>query len=534
MLFNSYSFLFLFLPIVLMVWLKVRTASNAAWPVGWLVVASLVYYGCWKPKFLLLLLFSVLVNLVFGKLLITGGFSRLRSRWVLAGGVVFNLCLLGYFKYAGFLVVNFNSLFGAGIPVPDIVLPIGISFITFQKIAFLVDAHRGEVKNFSLLNYALFVTFFPQLIAGPIVHHAELLPQLDGSRKRDARSDVAIGISIFIVGLFKKVIVADALAVYANAGFEMVKAGDPIGAASAWIAVISFSLQLYYDFSGYSDMAVGLGRMFGIILPVNFNSPYKATSIIDFWRRWHMSLSRFLRDYLYIPLGGGRCGTVRRHLNLMITMLLGGLWHGANWTFVVWGGLHGALLVGNHAWKALPLSNHRLLHGPAARRLSIALTFVVVTIIWVPFRAETMTEAGRMLTALFPTDGTFFSSLSGMWKAQFSRVFSGQGLAEWFLARELWPPVLPPHFLAQSAKPAGLLLAIVLTATFLFPNTSRIFQRFDPVLGLRNDGKDATQGSRIDSSLAALDWRVAFVLAIMLVASVMGLSRVSPFLYFQF
>ena len=254
------------------------------------------------------------------------------------GGIIFNLCLLGYFKYAGFFVANVDNVFGAQWVVPSIILPIGISFITFQKIAFLVDAHRGLVRNFTLLNYAFFVTFFPQLIAGPITHHSEIMPQIGPAQRRDLTADLAVGISIFVVGLFKKVVIADSLAIYADAGYSMLRAGHPLDSASAWVTVLCYSFQLYYDFSGYSDMAVGLARMFGFRLPVNFYSPYKSTSIIDFWRRWHITLSRFLRDYLYIPLGGNRHGPVRRYLNLGIVMLLGGFWHGANWTFVVWGG----------------------------------------------------------------------------------------------------------------------------------------------------------------------------------------------------
>ena len=388
MLFNSYIFIFGFLPVVLAIYLLVRHSKNPLWPVGWLVLASLFYYGWWQPRFLLLLLFSITVNLAFGKLLLDGGLSRKWSRIVLTAGVVFNLSLLGYFKYAGFFVANVNEVVGTQWTVPSIVLPIGISFITFQKIAFLVDAYRGLVRNFTLLNYALFVTFFPQLIAGPIVHHAEIMPQLRSAMWRDFSADFAVGSSIFIIGLFKKVVIADTFAVYADAGYAAVKAGHPLDGASAWITVLSYGFQLYYDFSGYSDMAVGLGRMFGIRLPINFYSPYQATSIIDFWRRWHMSLSRFLRDYLYFPLGGGRRGPVRRYVNLMIVMLLGGLWHGANWTFVVWGGAHGLMLIVNHAWNALPLSRHPVMATLPARALAIAVTFLLVMLAWVPFRAE--------------------------------------------------------------------------------------------------------------------------------------------------
>src|SRR5262245_1601463 len=240
--------------------------------------------------------------------MIDGGLSRRQSRAVLTAGILFNICLLGYFKYAGFLVANADHVFGLHWAMPNIILPIGISFITFQKIAFLVDAYRGLVRNFTLLNYSFFVSFFPQLIAGPITHHSEIMPQIGPSQRRDFAADLAVGFSIFVVGLFKKVVIADSLAIYADAGYATVRAGHPLDSASAWITVLCYSFQLYYDFSGYSDMAVGLARMFGFELPVNFYSPYKASSIIDFWWRWHITLSRFLRDYLYIPLGGNRHG----------------------------------------------------------------------------------------------------------------------------------------------------------------------------------------------------------------------------------
>jgi len=532
MLFNSYVFIFAFLPLVLAGYAWARRRGDRRWVIAWLVIASLFYYAWWKPEFLLLLLLSVSVNAVFGKLLCNGRLSRRASGVALAAGIVFNLGLLGYFKYAMFFTQNLNDLFGAGLTVPKIILPIGISFITFQKIAFLVDAHRGLVRNFSLQSYALFVTFFPQLIAGPIVHHAEMMPQFEKKPADNAfAADLAVGLSIFCVGLFKKVVVADSLAVYADAGYGMLKAGQPMDFMSAWITVLAYCFQLYYDFSGYSDMAVGLGRMFGIRLPVNFHSPYKAASIVDFWRRWHMTLSRFLRDYLYIPLGGNRVGRVRQAANLAIVMLLGGLWHGANWTFVVWGGVHGVLLGINHAWNQLAVSRWRVFASLPVRLVFVALTFLAVTLAWVPFRADTLADAGRMMAALFPTGGSGLAgvkaSVDHFMLAQ-TAIFKDLGdFGFWFKARELWPNVLPQDFLAEQ-KPVGLLLCGAAMATFLLPNTSQIFGRFEPVLGLT----EAQLAHR--ASLTRLDWKVAFVVSGMFVFSVLQLSRVSPFLYFQF
>ena len=531
MLFNSYVFILVFLPVVLAGYAWGRHRADRRWVIGWLVVVSLFYYAWWKPEFLLLLLFSVSVNALFGAKLCGGRLSPRASRTVLVAGIVFNLGLLGYFKYAMFFVQNLDDLFGAGFTVPKILLPIGISFITFQKIAFLVDAHCGLVRNFSLRNYALFVTFFPQLIAGPIVHHAEMMPQFEKKPADNAfGADLAVGLSIFCAGLFKKVVVADSLGVYADAGYGMLKAGQPMDFVSAWITVLAYCFQLYYDFSGYSDMAVGLGRMFGIRLPVNFHSPYKAASIVDFWRRWHMTLSRFLRDYLYIPLGGNRVGRLRQALNLAIVMLLGGLWHGANWTFVVWGGAHGILLGLNHGWNQLAVSRWRVFGSRPARLVFVALTFLAVTLAWVPFRAETLADAGRMLATLFPGWGDVAGvkrSIVHCLVAQ-TAVFRDLGdFAFWFKARELWPSILPPDFLSEQ-KPLGLLLLVVSAATFVMPNTSQIFGRFEPVLGLGA----AQLAHRI--SLYRLDWKVAFVMSGMFVLSLLQLSRVSPFLYFQF
>ena len=531
MLFNSYVFVFAFLPLVFGVYCLVRKHPTRTWTIAWLVLASLVYYAWWKPEFLLLLVLSITVNAVFGALLCRGHLSRGAARAVLTAGIVFNLGLLGYFKYAGFFVQNLNTWLGAGFTVPTIILPIGISFITFQKIAFLVDAYHGAVRGFSLANYALFVTFFPQLIAGPIVHHAEVMPQF--SRRQapgTLASDVAVGLSIFAVGLFKKVVVADSCAVYANAGYDTLRAGHALDPAAAWVAVIAYSFQLYYDFSGYSDMAIGLARLFGIRFPVNFHSPYKATGIIEFWRRWHMTLSRFLRDYLYIPLGGSRRGALRQYLNLAAVMLLGGLWHGANWTFVVWGAVHGALLAVNHAWTQCAISRSRLFSTRLATASAVLLTFLAVTLAWVPFRSDSLADASRMFAALFsigPGAQPASTSFSQLWTAQVWELRNGLGLAGWFTPRELWPPVLPPDFLTR-LRPAGLLLVGVGLATFLLPNTSQIFARFDPVLGL------SEREIAHPVSLERLDWKVAAILSAMFVLCVLKLSHVSPFLYFQF
>src|SRR5258706_3699314 len=347
MLFNSYQFIFLFLPVALIGYFALGRLGQVA-PVVWLALASLAFYSAshW-PFVLLLLLASIAFNYGIGWLLIARKLPAARRFMVLSIGVAGDLLALGYFKYAGFLVANFDAIFSTVFSV-NILLPVGISFYTFTQIAFLVDAYGGDVARYALPHYALFVTYFPHLIAGPILHHKDMIPQFERAETR--RPDphlILCGLIIFAIGLFKKTCLADGIQPFVALAFGP----TPPSFDQAWIGALAYTFQLYFDFSGYSDMAIGISLMFGIFLPLNFNSPYKATSIIDFWRRWHMTLSQFLRDYLYIPLGGNRHGWTLRYVNLMITMLLGGLWHGAAWTFVAWGALHGVYLCINHAWN---------------------------------------------------------------------------------------------------------------------------------------------------------------------------------------
>ncbi len=327
MLFHSYTFLFLFLPLVFRTFLYLEEKKQQKeLALAWLVIASWFFYAWWQPIYLLLLLLSTLFNFGVG-----WGLQSAPGKSLLVFGVSGNLALLGYFKYATFFLHTTNTLFDTAFSPLPIVLPLAISFFTFQQIAWLVDVYRGQVTEYSLLHHCLFVCFFPQLIAGPIVHHNEMMPQFSVRRERSQRQrDVEVGLTIFCLGFLKKVALADPAAVYADPIFAAAAQGEPISFFEAWGGTLAYSFQLYFDFSGYSDMAVGLARLFGIRLPVNFFSPYQAASIIEFWRRWHMTLSRFLRDYLYIPLGGNRSGLTRTGLNLLTTMGLGGLWHGAD------------------------------------------------------------------------------------------------------------------------------------------------------------------------------------------------------------
>ncbi len=397
MLFNSIEFIFCFLPIVALGYFTFGKCSQDA-AVIWLAATSLAFYGWWDPRYLLLLLGSVGFNYLVGQRI---GSSRQAPYW-LALGVTTNLGLLGYYKYANFLVDNLTALTGVEFALQHVILPLGISFFTFTQIAYLVDVRRREAQEYSFPKYLLFATFFPHLIAGPILHHKEIMPQFDDSRNFTPNAQhIAEGLTFFALGLAKKILLADNIAPYAGDVFEAARTGS-VSFFEAWQGALSYTLQLYFDFSGYCDMAIGAALIFGIRMPVNFDSPYRATSIIDFWRRWHMTLSGFLRDYLYIPLGGNRSGPTLRYFNLMIVMVLGGLWHGAGWTFVAWGALHGGYLLINHIWRSTLAPGAP---NPATRIAYWIATFLSVVFAWVFFRAENMASAMSMIHGMLGFNG---------------------------------------------------------------------------------------------------------------------------------
>ncbi|MCK9201424.1 MAG: MBOAT family protein [Gallionella sp.] len=408
MLFNSYGFIFLYLPVVL-IGFFVLARTSRTFAAGWLALASVFFYGYWNPAYVGLLLGSIVCNYAFGMWIAKAGVRHeaRRKKQVLIVAIAANLVLLAYYKYANFFVGNLNELAGTSWTLGEIMLPLGISFFTFTQIAFLVDTYQGKVKEYNFIHYTLFVTYFPHLIAGPVLHHKDMMPQFaHASTYRVNWDNIATGLMLFTLGLAKKTLWADSLAPYASGVFDGVQLGMATGTLptiyEAWAGALAYTLQIYFDFSGYTDMALGIALMFGIRLPINFNSPYKATSIIEFWRRWHMTLSAFLRDYLYIPLGGSRNGKLRRYVNLLATMLLGGLWHGAGWTFVLWGALHGVYLTLNHLWRET-ISGRFLNWVPAwlGNLAGGVLTFVAVVAAWVVFRAENMAQALVILKAMF-------------------------------------------------------------------------------------------------------------------------------------
>jgi alginate O-acetyltransferase complex protein AlgI len=408
MLFNSPEFIFIFLPVTLLIYFLLTRRAGLSAKV-WLVIASLFFYGWWKPEYLILILLSITVNYFLGKKILYSR-SRVASRFSLITGIIFNVGLLVYFKYANFIVDNYNFFTGHSFGPFDIVLPLAISFFTFQQIAYLADCYGDHDKDYNFLDYSLFVTFFPQLIAGPIVHHKEMMPQfIETGNLKFISDNFAKGLFIFSLGLFKKMAIADTFSQWATAGFD----SDVILTFfDAWAVSLSYTFQLYYDFSGYTDMAIGGALMFNIKLPLNFNSPYKALNIQDFWRRWHMTLSRWLRDYVYIPLGGSHCNQLRTSINLFLTFLIGGIWHGAGWTFVIWGALHGCALIIHRFWQKTEIKIHLA--------LAWFMTFMFVNATWVFFRATEISDAGRIFRGMaglngFDVSPNFMKALSALY-----------------------------------------------------------------------------------------------------------------------
>ncbi|WP_346353519.1 MBOAT family O-acyltransferase [Azotosporobacter soli] len=423
---------------------------------------------------MILLLLSILFNYKIGEIL-----SRTKNKNVLLVGISIDLLLLGYYKYIKFFLISFNSLCETSMPVPEVVLPLGISFFTFTQIAFLVDAFRGETKGYSLKTYMLFVTFFPHLIAGPILYHKDIIPQLNKiGETRFSYENMAKGIIFFVVGLFKKVYIADSLSPWVKMAFDNV---ESLTIIDAWLGALAYTMQIYFDFSGYSEMAIGLGLMLNIYLPINFSSPYKARSIIDFWRRWHITLSEFLKNYLYIPIGGNRRGEFVKIRNLFLTMLLGGFWHGAGWNFIIWGALHGVYLVTNHIWRKTNMEIPGV--------VSWGITFIAVTIAWVFFRAADATVGMIYINAMFGGNGLYLPNEYA--------VKIGSGIS--------FKPLQVDNLLVQLS-----VIAVLIWVVLKAPSVQTIVQKQQPRL------------------------RLATLMVITLIMCLLKMNTVSEFLYFQF
>jgi alginate O-acetyltransferase complex protein AlgI len=507
MLFNSSVFILGFLPITLLVLWLLSKYRLSQFVLPWLLVSSLFFYSYWNifapagqtptPGYIILIILSVVFNHQVGAAIAAAQPYSNRAKLLLIVGTIINLSMIAYYKYANFFLDVVGGFFSAEWNLGTLILPLGISFYTFTQIAYLVDAYRGEVKgqNYDLPTYSVFILFFPQLIAGPILRHDELIPELRNLKNFVfSGQNFATGLTIFTLGLAKKIIIADTLSQWVAPVFSN---AESLTFIESWVGALSYTFQLYFDFSGYSDMAVGLGYMFNTTLPSNFNSPYKATSITDFWRRWHITLSNFLRDYLYIPLGGSRKGEVRRYTNLMITMLLGGLWHGAGWTFILWGGLQGFLLSINHGWRKL----EQKLNIAIPAFIAWGMTFLTVIVGWVIFRAQNLPDAIAILKTMSGLNGIVIPGAPGGRLSMLSQF--GIEVKTWSSLTYL------PEFFGSQSLTFLVLIALMIVVTFA-PNTQEISKRitFNKWWGMG--------------------------LGLLAGYCILSLNRVSEFLYFQF
>lgn len=486
MLFNSHEYIFAFLPVAFLVYFYLNSKRLTDAANGFLVFASLFFYSWWNPDYLPLILLSMLFNYVIGNSLArgrrAGAPSRLGLLWF---GIAANLALLGYYKYSDFFIANTNHIFGSDLPLLHLALPLAISFFTFTQIAYLIDSYRKETHEYDFLKYALFVSFFPHLIAGPIVHHKDIMPQFAKARNKLINyRNIAGGLFIFSIGLFKKVVIADYFATVATPGFDQAVS---LTFFEAWATSLAYTLQLYFDFSGYSDMAIGASLLFNIRLPINFDSPYKASNIQDFWRRWHITLSRFLRDYIYIPLGGNRLGELNMYRNLMITFVIGGIWHGAGWTFVSWGILHGLALVVHRVWQRLGLRMNTF--------LAWFLTFNFLNVTWVFFRAREWSDVGKVLYGMAGGNGIVLSDQLARKVAFFQELAAAH------------PGSFAPMMFDRTTF---IMLAITLYAVLKLRNSQELLSSFKP------------------------GYRMLFATCALVIYTLLDMSKVSEFLYFNF
>ncbi|MBL1421631.1 MAG: MBOAT family protein [Alphaproteobacteria bacterium] len=502
MLFNSLEFIYLFMPAVLLVFycLKYYHWENAT--IWWLIIASLFFYAWWSPIHLIVLLGSVIFNFQVHKQIL-----RKKSLITLTIGISANLLLLGYFKYSDFLISNINFIFGDSMNLLKLVLPLAISFFTFQQVSFLLDTHNDKIEKCDFSKYCLFVVFFPQLIAGPIVLQKHTIKQFNRAHFYNRIfTNLSVGSTLFIIGLFKKIVIADGMSPVVGQVFSLAEAGEAVPFVAAWMGSLAYTVQIYFDFSGYCDMALGLARMFGIRLPINFNSPYKALNIVDFWRRWHITLSQFLRDYLYIPLGGNRGGVWRRYLNLTITMILGGLWHGASWNFAFWGLLHGVYLAINHAWRHF-VPKSKFMPEIIGKTISHVVTMFGVIVAWVFFRADSFSGAQAILKGMF--------GYNEIYQYKLWQNFYAQNPFFWYF------------------------IPAIAALIYLTPNAIELVRKYRPVFEFNyNAPKFSVITAFIFKSLAwrpTIGWTfVLSTIALLSLAQVYRLDELTEFIYFNF
>jgi alginate O-acetyltransferase complex protein AlgI len=541
MLFNSFPFVLGFLPLVLAGFYTLGHWRRD-WAISWLILASFGFYAWWRPFNILIIAPSILINYVLARIICEHVDERPRTaRTALIAGIIFNLCFLGYFKYIGFLGGVIDDVFGANIVLANVILPLGISFITFQKIAFLVDVHAGRVTSFTPRDYALFVLFFPQLVAGPIVTYPEMMPQFHAAPCRFRANDVAIGLVLFSCGLFKKVVLADSIAAYASPIYADAAQGGPVTLFYAWIGALGFIVQIYFDFCGYSEMALGLARLFGIKLPVNFNSPLKAASIIEFWQRWHITLTRFLTAYLYNPMAmaltrrrmakglsvaGSRNTSLSAFATLvafptLATFLVCGLWHGAGYQYIIWGFMHGAFLTINQGWRVLRRRYFPLIkvNTRSVHFLGCALTFLSIVIAIVIFRAPTLGATVEIWKGMLGMNGITVPQAFLDRGAMVATALNAMG------AEPVWTSGL-------AFIKAWIWIAVLLCIAWAFPNVLELLRSYEPALGISSSPADA------ERTFSWFEWQptVAWAVGISAVtaASILSLGQPTEFLYWQF
>lgn len=507
MLFNSYAFIFIFLPIAVMGFYYLARVKRD-YSIIWLVFCSLSFYAYWKPAYLILILLSISINYSLGEVVSKNTLYKLKKpqrKHFLTLGVVFNLTLLGYFKYANFFVDNVNLISGSQIHLEAIILPLAISFFTFQQIAYLVDAFRGNIPHGRLLDYCLFVSFFPQLIAGPIVHHQELVPQFKSNSDKSydvIKTNLIIGFSFFVIGLFKKTIIADSIANYVDPVYLDAAAGVGIATLSAWLATFAYAFQIYFDFSGYSDMAIGLGLMFGIHLPFNFNSPYKARNYFEFWQRWHMTFTRFMRSHVYLPLARSRRFKFPHMMALALSVILGGFWHGASMTMVLWGVLVAMIMIVNHYWHVFRrcLGHDLSQHTSVGIFLSIVVTFSAGTLSRVLFRSENMTSV----------EGLFYSLLGQKGSLDIPSNMT-YDIYIWFV--------------------------FLIVLCWFMPNTQQLFKRYDTGIdpyAFNNTHMSTRINYFVDKMVFSFKPLWLIFIGFITTFALMGIMRTQSFIYFQF
>lgn len=514
MLFTSATFILVFLPITLIVFLLIPAHCRAARKI-WLTTASLFFYGYWNLNYVLLLLTSIGFNFAIAEYIVLWHGQR-KAHHSLLFGIAANLLLLCYYKYTNFIAGIFGAALGTDFGHFDIVLPLAMSFFTFTQVGYIVDVARDPKLHYKFLDYSLFVVFFPHLVAGPIVRHWEMIPQYAEKDLRANREDFAVGSAIFSIGLLKKLLLADSAAVYANLIYRSAEDRGQLDWFGSWFGTLSYAMQIYFDFSGYSDMAIGLARMFSIKFPFNFDSPYKATSISDFWKKWHVTLTRFLREYVYFTLGGNRKGEFRQTINVMTTFLLSGLWHGAGWNFVIWGALHGVYLAVSQLWSRIRKTHDWRLTHWSYTAACVLLTFTCVLVSYVYFRAPNLKTANTILLTMF--GGTGFTVADSITNAShfWGRIAAGAGVV-----------FVPDTSGIQDYRLALRIVFGLLLVAWFMPNTQQLLKNHDPIF---------------EPDIRSTRWAIplnrtsGFILGVLLFIAVFCHFKApsTPFLYFNF